>query len=627
MGFCMRVECPQCKTPYRLDEAKIKPEGSRVRCRKCKFVFRVHSEPAPSKPAPPSFSPAQAPSNDPPLERTEIFFRSPAAGSKDPTAQEEVLEKTEFLEKRSRTSTTSGIEVEDQDSEISISTIRYKPQANDLEGSVSPSSFNKSDMEAFEKHFLSDFSPPPQPKSSSKSPAGAAERQTIPGSSPKGPFAPPTVPASPNDELPSLSKKSKEEAGEPWNESQKPFGEETFLFKKPPIIAPKRSPRGPVIWKKAFVFAVITVFLLITTLMIIKQVYISDGSDASKAPARAETNPQEVAAKQNPQSPQQPMSRKQQLRYDRGKEFFYKFDMDSFERANVFFEEALHDGPHPILLAAAAKNYLYWSVLTKDSAKIILALDYLHQARDLSPHNEEVIQALAYYQLVHNHRLDLGREYLDQLKDKSNFETLYLEAAYYFKKDNLESAVSLARQAIDKNPEFVLAHQLIIEVSRQKSQAVNSADVTRSKKFLEQHAISQIHDFIDILPQRPPGLKTDGIDERPRKDAKQRAALPKPSDALVDTLTKEQENRDLARTLHAKGEEYLRNGSVENALQAFNQAISLDPEWPPPHKSLGMAYVRKRDTSNAIRSFKAFLSLATSKTDRSEVERLLKTLQ
>src|SRR5512137_2159122 len=40
----MIIQCEQCRTKFRLDDAKIKEGGVKVRCSKCKHVFLVSRE-------------------------------------------------------------------------------------------------------------------------------------------------------------------------------------------------------------------------------------------------------------------------------------------------------------------------------------------------------------------------------------------------------------------------------------------------------------------------------------------------------------------------------------------------------------------------------------------------------
>ncbi|MBW6511568.1 MAG: zinc-ribbon domain-containing protein [Desulfuromonadaceae bacterium] len=59
----MIIECPECQARFKLADEKIKPEGTKVRCSKCKHVFTVNaSAPAPTPaPAPPEPAPVQEP--------------------------------------------------------------------------------------------------------------------------------------------------------------------------------------------------------------------------------------------------------------------------------------------------------------------------------------------------------------------------------------------------------------------------------------------------------------------------------------------------------------------------------------------------------------------------------------
>jgi predicted Zn finger-like uncharacterized protein len=72
----MIAGCPTCAARYRIDTAKLRPEGARLRCSRCETVFRVQptpESPATAKPAPaPAAKPAPAPATKPaPAEATD----------------------------------------------------------------------------------------------------------------------------------------------------------------------------------------------------------------------------------------------------------------------------------------------------------------------------------------------------------------------------------------------------------------------------------------------------------------------------------------------------------------------------------------------------------------------------
>ncbi|GBC63407.1 hypothetical protein DENIS_4401 [Desulfonema ishimotonii] len=60
----MIVECEECKTAFRVDDRLIRETGTRLRCSRCKHVFRVYPPPAEAGPEP--VSPIVAPSPDVP---------------------------------------------------------------------------------------------------------------------------------------------------------------------------------------------------------------------------------------------------------------------------------------------------------------------------------------------------------------------------------------------------------------------------------------------------------------------------------------------------------------------------------------------------------------------------------
>lgn len=72
----MIIQCPKCLTKFKMDDSKVKDEGTKVRCSKCKEVFVVTKEEAapPAPPAPPEM----------PSEREEFDFSfGPSAEEKE----------------------------------------------------------------------------------------------------------------------------------------------------------------------------------------------------------------------------------------------------------------------------------------------------------------------------------------------------------------------------------------------------------------------------------------------------------------------------------------------------------------------------------------------------------------
>ena len=76
----MVIQCPECTTRFKLSDEKIKPEGVKVRCAKCRHIFTVVPEAAPEiTPAP-----VEPPVTEP---AASTFAAEPAAGSRPVDAE------------------------------------------------------------------------------------------------------------------------------------------------------------------------------------------------------------------------------------------------------------------------------------------------------------------------------------------------------------------------------------------------------------------------------------------------------------------------------------------------------------------------------------------------------------
>lgn len=56
----MIIQCPKCLTKFKMDDSKVKDEGTKVRCAKCKEVFVVSKEEAAPVPAPAPIQPEKS---------------------------------------------------------------------------------------------------------------------------------------------------------------------------------------------------------------------------------------------------------------------------------------------------------------------------------------------------------------------------------------------------------------------------------------------------------------------------------------------------------------------------------------------------------------------------------------
>ena len=82
----MIAGCPTCAARYRIDTAKLRPEGARLRCSRCETVFRVQAPPdTPTAPA------ARAPSTTPSVQDQASVAAPEASGGATSSADAEKL--------------------------------------------------------------------------------------------------------------------------------------------------------------------------------------------------------------------------------------------------------------------------------------------------------------------------------------------------------------------------------------------------------------------------------------------------------------------------------------------------------------------------------------------------------
>ena len=75
---------------------------------------------------------------------------------------------------------------------------------------------------------------------------------------------------------------------------------------------------------------------------------------------------------------------------------------------------------------------------------------------------------------------------------------------------------------------------------------------------------------------------------------------------------------------------YRRRGGADDADKAlphYRAALEKDPEFAPPHRSLGLMFLKKGDSELARSHFRQYLSLAPNTDDRQYVQQYLATLE
>jgi len=64
-------------------------------------------------------------------------------------------------------------------------------------------------------------------------------------------------------------------------------------------------------------------------------------------------------------------------------------------------------------------------------------------------------------------------------------------------------------------------------------------------------------------------------------------------------------------------------GDLEKAESNYRSAIELDISYAPPHRGLGLIYLKQGNTEKALGEFRIYLSLAPQAEDRAYIEQYL----
>lgn len=154
----------------------------------------------------------------------------------------------------------------------------------------------------------------------------------------------------------------------------------------------------------------------------------------------------------------------------------------------------------------------------------------------------------------------------------------------YLKNDNLENAIKLFREAVNKDPNYALAYAALGESYWRKYEATNDVIFVDSAKIFLQNAM-------DINQQLIPIKQTMGLLEIGTGDY----------DEAVNIFTSILE-ADPGNEVAYGGlaEAYDNLGLYEQAEQTYKKAISVKPDYWLSYKRLGNFYLKKGEYQNAI---------------------------
>jgi Tfp pilus assembly protein PilF len=164
-------------------------------------------------------------------------------------------------------------------------------------------------------------------------------------------------------------------------------------------------------------------------------------------------------------------------------------------------------------------------------------------------------------------------------------EAHYTLGVIYWQQGKLDEAVTTFRQAIAVNPNFAEAHYTLGTVLQQKGET--------------ESAISEFREAIKLAPKNPEIRNTLGNALRAKGDI----AAARVEFAEGARLQKLKSNNQAATFATNTGIQRLKDGAVDDAIEMFEKAIGLDPEYAPAHYQMGLALRKKGKQAEAQQAF------------------------
>jgi predicted Zn finger-like uncharacterized protein len=162
-----------------------------------------------------------------------------------------------------------------------------------------------------------------------------------------------------------------------------------------------------------------------------------------------------------------------------------------------------------------------------------------------------------------------------------------LQQALTFKPDDLQSLKNLGVAYLKQNKfseaEQVLQQALQYAPDDEKVQSYHALAVRKNEEQQAATASQETFSPNDIREESAPTLSSS-------EKSQQGAAAPR--------------KRDPVRALLDKGVEYLENAQFNNATEAFNEVIRLEPSGSDGYFGLGLVYEQKGEMTKAIDAYK-----------------------
>ncbi|TVQ79432.1 MAG: hypothetical protein EA369_04685 [Bradymonadales bacterium] len=644
----MQITCSGCSSRYKLDDSKIKPTGTKVRCPKCSKTFLVHPKAPPEekkevrRPEPSPKPPPKAPIKQPPKQPTQASPKTaPTSPFKSPSATAQTGGKTGSQ----AITATPSLGGEDEDDPFNEKTI-------------------VSDRAALRQESLQQYS---TQKQESKKPEAsiveedpfatvASEREDFIPDSDDDPLDEATQldpqafkdPApSPLFEDPAQKQKTPlRDPGQPEKEPEeiRPFGDATLLEIQRMGRKPRKLKRPLFIAAALLVFGYLAYAFLPQFLptqrdrAFVTHTVLRPGGWYQHDPSLYQSVLTQIAA-------------------------LPRADQESPESRALLAESLILNGQ-----------------LLGDSEQVLSGLGISTSLSVSFPHSPVGFYGASAYAIGTNDRRSIQELYdrwPESHRDDPEFELLKM--LHLAHSGETDSALRLSKSLLEAQPDFVRgkvyslllvlqnpnsAHDIFEEdlrksleqdYRRHRSQIVNQVtqlprvyqDIDRflgfqrrpsapsppappeetapSEEPTDDTDVRTLADFIvDTPTKEPPPNPFEQHAQGPRTSA---SGLPMASAELVAQAQRGQQSDREAQSLYRQGLQSFEQGRLDEALRLFRDTLKANAEYADAYKQIGRIYMQREEASRALRSFKIYLQLKPGSADRSQVEGWIESLE
>ncbi len=237
----------------------------------------------------------------------------------------------------------------------------------------------------------------------------------------------------------------------------------------------------------------------------------------------------------------------------------------------------------------------------------------------------------------------LGPIFAEKTTDPKVY-ALYLQGRYLLNQrgeKNLETAISYFKQALEINPEYAPAW---VDISSSYHYQIRNRVLSREKGYAlameaVERALAINSEFASAWAQLAYLKKTYDWDWKGASSAIDKALELDPRNAQVigvaaslagnlgqTTVTLRLHEQSVAMDplnlvgLSALGQDYVRNGRLDEAIEMFNRIVNLNPEYTPAYAHMGRAYLLKGDIDRALIEFNKNPAWTLNILDRARVQ-------